>query len=142
MRAMEISLSGMDVEWRRLEMVAANLANASTVLNGKGDAYRAMHLISGPRMSFRGQLDRADALTQDVLGGVEVYGVEPIDLPPRHVYEPGNPQADPKGYVSYPGVDMAQQMTLMIKTARAYEANVVSMSMARQMYAKALEIGR
>lgn len=142
MRAMEISLSGMDVEWRRLEVVAANVANANTPINSKGEAYHALHLISGPRTTFKGQLDRAAAFPENGLGGVEVYGVEPIDLPPRSVYEPGNPQADAKGYVSYPAVDMAQQMTLMVKTSRAYEANVVAMNMARQIYAKALELGR
>ena len=31
---------------------------------------------------------------------------------------------------------------LMIKSARAYEANIVAMNMARQMYSKALEIGK
>jgi flagellar basal-body rod protein FlgC len=33
-------------------------------------------------------------------------------------------------------------MTLMVSTSRAYEANVVAMNMARQMYMKALELGR
>jgi flagellar basal-body rod protein FlgC len=32
-------------------------------------------------------------------------------------------------------------MTLMVRTARAYEANIVAMNAARQMYAKALELG-
>ena len=30
----------------------------------------------------------------------------------------------------------------MIKAGRAYEANIAAMNFARQMYAKALEIGR
>jgi len=33
-------------------------------------------------------------------------------------------------------------MTLMIKTSRAYEANIVAMNLARQMYVKAMELGR
>jgi flagellar basal-body rod protein FlgC len=33
-------------------------------------------------------------------------------------------------------------MALMVKTGRAYEANIVAFNAARQMYAKALEIGR
>jgi len=33
-------------------------------------------------------------------------------------------------------------MTLMIKTSRAYEANLVAVSMAQQMYLHALDIGR
>jgi flagellar basal-body rod protein FlgC len=33
-------------------------------------------------------------------------------------------------------------MTLMIKTSRAYEANLTTMNIARQMYARALDIGK
>lgn len=143
MTAMEISRSGLDVEWRRLEVIAQNIANASTGRTALGEAYRPLRLISGPRGGFSRALDQAKAgASTDSLAGVEVYGVEPTDLPPRMVYEPANPQADAKGYVTYPGFDQAGEMTLMMKTARAYEANVVAMNLARQMYAKALELGR
>jgi len=143
MKAMEISKTGLDVEWRRLEVIAENIANASTGRTATGEAYRPMRLISGPKAGFGQYLakDGKDASSQAV-AGVEVYGVEPVNLPPRMVYEPANPQADAKGFVSYPGFDHAGEMTLMMKTARAYEANVVAMNMARQMYAKALELGR
>ncbi|RYD69538.1 MAG: flagellar basal-body rod protein FlgC, partial [Verrucomicrobiaceae bacterium] len=57
------------------------------------------------------------------------------------VHEPNNPQADEHGDVAYPGIDQAAQMVLMVKTARAYEANIVAMNAARQMYSKALELG-
>jgi len=143
MRAMEISLSGMDVEWRRLEVIADNIANLGTARTAGGDPFRAMRLISGPRGGFRSYLQGAEpSATDRSLGGVMVYGQEPVDAPPRRVYEPGNPQADAKGYVTYPGVDQAQEMALMVKTARAYESNVVAMTVARQMYAKALELGK
>jgi len=144
MKAMEISKTGLDVEWRRLEVIAENIANASTARTALGDAYRPMRLISGPKAAFGQYLgkDGRAAASAQALAGVEVYGVEPVNLPPRMVYEPANPQADAKGFVSYPGFDHAGEMTLMMKTARAYEANVVAMNMARQMYAKALELGR
>ena len=74
--------------------------------------------------------------------GVMVYGVEPVDAPPRRAYEPSNPQAGADGFVEYPGIDYTGEMALMVKTSRAYEANVVALNTARQMYAKALEIGR
>ena len=41
-----------------------------------------------------------------------------------------------------PNVDHAAQMLLMVKTSRAYEANIVAMNSARQMYLKALELGK
>ena len=54
----------------------------------------------------------------------------------------GNPQADANGFVSYPGYDHAAEMTLMVKTERAYEANIVALNTARQMYLRAMEVGR
>jgi flagellar basal-body rod protein FlgC len=140
-KAAEISLSALDVEWRRLEVIADNLANANTALTATGEAYRAQRLISGPKTDFQRLLaeGRADA---GHLGGVAVFGVEPMNLPPRRAYEPGNPQADAQGFVSYPGFDQAAEMTLLVKTERVYEANVVALNTARQVYLRALEVGR
>lgn len=139
MRAMEISRSGLEVEWRRLDVIAENLANMNTVATASGEPYRARQLISGPKTGFVDSLRAHGADSR--LDGVTVYGIEPMDTPPRIVHEPGNPQADANGDVAYPGIDHAAQMTLMIKTSRAYEANIVAMNAARQMYSKALELG-
>ncbi len=140
MNPMEISRTALDVEWRRLEVIAQNLANANTVLDLGGKPYQTQRLLSGPREGFAGMVNRPS--TKPNLQGVAVYSVEPQALPPRKVYEPAHPQADVDGYVTYPGFDHAGEMTLMAKTARAYEANIVALNSARQMFAKALEIGR
>jgi flagellar basal-body rod protein FlgC len=140
MKAAEISRSALDVEWRRLEVIADNLANANTSRTAMGEPYKAQRLISGPRVSFQKLMSEGGRADQ--LGGVEVYGVEPMNLQPREVYEPGNPQADAKGFVSYPGYDQAEQMTLLIKTERVYEANIVALNTAGQLYRQAMDIGR
>ncbi|MFC4291064.1 flagellar basal body rod protein FlgC [Sphingorhabdus arenilitoris] len=140
MNAMEISLTGMDVEWQRLEVIAQNLANANTVVDRLGDAYQPLRLLSGPApASFSAALDNAK---NPDLRGVSVYSVEPQNLALRRVYEPEHPQADSEGYVNYPGLSHSAEMTLMVKTARSYEANIVAFNTARQMYSKALDIGR
>jgi len=125
MHAMEISRTGLDVEWRRLEVVAQNLANASSV------GYQPRRLISGPAGDFGAHVT-----------GVEVKSVQAMATSPRLVREPGNPQADARGMVAYPAIDQASEMTMMIKASRTYEANIVAMNSARQMYSKALELGR
>ena len=140
MQAMEISKTGLDVEWRRLEVIAENLANTGTARTAAGAPYTAMALISGPRQAFSSHMDGAGAPKE--LRGVEVYGEAPMNVPSRRVHEPGNPQADADGYVEYPGFDQAAEMTLMLKTSRAYESNIVAMNAARDMYLKALELGR
>ncbi|HEY9219059.1 MAG TPA: flagellar basal body rod protein FlgC [Phenylobacterium sp.] len=139
MQAMEISRTGLDVEWRRLEVIAENIANASTTRTALGGPYRPMRLVSGPKADFArlmGESRPAD------LAGVTVLGVEPMQTASRRVLEPGHPHADADGYVTYPGFDHAAEMTLMVKTSRAYEANLVAMNAARQMYAKALDLGK
>jgi flagellar basal-body rod protein FlgC len=139
MQAMEISKTGLDVEWRRLETIATNIANASTTLDADGQVYRPLRLLSGPTRTFA-ELASGKAAAQ--LRGVSVYSIEAQNLPDRKIYEPGHPQADPDGYVTYPGFDHAAEMALMIKTSRSYEANVVALNTARQMYARALDIGK
>ena len=140
MQALEISRTGLDVEWRRLEVIADNIANANTTRTALGGPFRASRLVSGPRADFAALL-RGGASPQ-ALGGVQVYGVEPTAAEPRRVHEPNHPHADADGFVTYPGLDHAGEMTLMVQTARAYEANIVAMNAARTMYAKALELGK
>jgi flagellar basal-body rod protein FlgC len=139
MKAMEISRTGLDVEWRRLEVIADNIANAGSAGVAGAQAYQPLRLITGPKGDFASHLGTGDP---GKLDGVAVYGVAPQDVAPRRVHEPGNPAADKDGYVTYPGLDQATEMTLMVKTARAYEANMVAMNAARQMYVKALDLGR
>jgi flagellar basal-body rod protein FlgC len=140
MKAAQISLSALDVEWRRLEVIAENLANANTARTAAGQAYRSMRLMSGPKADFQQLLSGGQGA--DGLQGVTVYGLEPMNLPPRRAYEPGNPQADATGFVSYPGFDQAEEMTLLVKTERVYEANVIALNTARQVYLRAMEIGK
>lgn len=142
MEAMEISRSGLDVEWRRLEVIAQNLANISTSRTGDGGSYVPLRLVSGPVESFQ----RVLAQTTDVdplhPKGVRVYGIEASDRGVRRVHEPGHPHADAQGFVTYPNVSHAEEMTLMVRTSRAYEANLVAMAAAQQIYSSALQLGR
>jgi flagellar basal-body rod protein FlgC len=137
MRAMEISRTALDVEWRRLEVIAENLAN----VNSTAGDWRPRRLISAPAGDFAAMIDQTPDARHGP-AGVVVQDIEALDLPPRLVHEPGNPRADAQGMVAYPAVDHAAEMTLMIKSSRTYEANIVAMNSARQMYSKALELGR
>jgi flagellar basal-body rod protein FlgC len=138
MKAMEISRTGLDVEWRRLEVISENLANANSSRAADGTPYQGQVLISGPSGSFAAHLDKPGEAS---LTGVAVYGVEPMQSGTRLVHEPGNPQADANGMVSYPAIDQASEMTLMVKTARAYQSNIVAMNAAREMYSRAIDLG-
>lgn len=145
MQAMEISRTALDVEWRRLEVIAENLANMGSARNGTTPLYQERTLLTGTRAMFSSYLEpgvKTSGIDVRDLTGVDIYGVQESNAPPRMVHEPGNPLADSRDMVAYPNVDHAGQMLQMVKTSRAYEANVVAMNSARDMYMKALEIGK
>ena len=139
MESMAISRSALDVEWQRLQVIASNLANANTTRTADGPVYRPMRLVSGPKAGFA---DLLHSTAHSPVAGVQVYGVEAMAGNVRRVHQPTHPHADGEGYVSYPEINRAEEMTLMIQTSRAYEANLVALNLAGQMYAKALELGK
>ena len=141
MDAMQISRTGLDVEWQRLQVIAQNLANMNTTHTASGAPYRAMRLLTGPQGDFASFVQRGAAANHPQ--GVKVMGLEPVaGGGTRRVYEPGHPDADAQGFVSYPEMDHAAEMTLLIRTSRVYEANLTCLSIAQQMYARAAQLGR
>lgn len=137
--AMQISRSALDVEWQRLQVIAENLANLNTSRTASGEPFRARRLISGPDVSFADALNRTK--TKDP-ATVKVLGIEAMPSGSRRVYDPTDPQADAQGFVTMPQIDQAAEMTLMIRTSRTYEANLTALGIARQMFMKALDLGR
>lgn len=137
MDAMAISRSGLDVEWQRLQVIAANIANMNTTRTADGGAYAAQRLVSGPVQRLQGAL-RSGASPQ----GVMVYDIAQSNAGTRSVFNPEHPHADEAGYVTLPDISQAEEMSLMIRTQRAYEANLVALAAAQQMYQSALQVGR
>lgn len=137
--AMEISRSGLDVEWQRLQVIAANIANMNTTRTAAGGAYAARRLVSGPVEGFRTLIGPA---LEGPRHGVMVYDIATSNAATRRVYDPGHPHADEGGIVTMPAISQAEEMSLMIRTQRSYEANLVALSAAQQMYSAALQVGR
>ena len=75
-------------------------------------------------------------------GGVKVAEITSDTEAGPRVYDPGNPDADADGYVTYPNVDIVVEMTNMLSATRSYEANLASVEASKRMALKALEIGR
>lgn len=142
MEAMEISRSGLDVEWQRLQVIAQNIANMNSTRTATGGVYRARRLVSGPAESFARVLSHYPGQPAPPKGGVTVYDVAAIDGATQRTFDPSHPHADEAGYVTFPAISQAEEMTLMIKTTRAYEANLVALSAAQQIYSSALQVGR
>lgn len=139
MDAIAISRTGMDIEWQRLQVIAQNLANANTTRTASGGVYRPLRLVSGPKGNFAELLSGASPAA---LSGVQSLGIEEMAGSARRVHDPKHPHADASGFVTYPDIDRAGEMTLMIQASRAYEANLVALNLAHQMYSRALDLGK
>ena len=142
-----ISAAGMSLERTRADVASLNLANANTIQSAEGPQYRPLRVVArAAAMAASGSPAFADLVSRGVggagpTGAPAVVSVEPADLPPRMVYEPGHPLANDKGFVAYTGVDSATEMVTLMSAMRSYEANVAAMNAARTMALKALEIG-
>lgn len=137
--AIDIGASGLTAQRTHLDVTAMNLANAKTTRTVEGGPYKRKQPIfaEAPMSPFANLLDR-----ERNLSGVRVEEVRTEERPLRRVYEPGHPDADEDGYVEYPDINVIEEMTNMLSAMRAYEANVSTITTAKSMFAKALEIGR
>jgi flagellar basal-body rod protein FlgC len=138
--AFRISASGMNVEKLRVDVTALNIANMHSTRSADGTVFKPMRVISGASRapSFAAAFENASG---NGLSGVQVLGIQPMEVTPRMVYEPSHPDANDKGFVAYPGINQAKEMVNLITALRAYEANVIAMTAAKTMAMKALDIG-
>lgn len=73
-------------------------------------------------------------------GGVSVTGVIRDTSEPLRRYEPGHPDADADGYVSYPDINPLTEMVDLMGATRSYGMNVSAVQAEKSMIASSLEI--
>jgi flagellar basal-body rod protein FlgC len=136
---LEVSGSAMSAERWRAEVVAANMANAETTRTPQGGAYRRQLVVFRARPLPRFPLLLA-GLRQRASEGVSVDRViaDSTALPRR--YEPGHPDADGLGYVTYPNVNPVMEMTDLLSAVRAYQLNAAAVQAAKNMIQQSLQI--
>jgi flagellar basal-body rod protein FlgC len=137
---LEVSGSALGAERWRAEVVAANMANAETTRTAHGGAYRRQMLVfrAQPMPRFPLSLARLGKAIPD--GGVRVERVvaDPSPMPSR--YEPGHPDADAAGYVTYPNVNPVMEMADLLSAVRAYQLNAAAVQAAKSMIQQSLQI--
>lgn len=141
-----ISVSALDAQRHRLNVIASNLANAQSTHTDQGGPYKRRDVVfqASPIVPrFSGALRKAgiDAQAQP-LQGVRVARIIEDPKPGKSIHDPQHPDADDQGFVQMPNVNVMEEMVNMISASRAYEANVQAISTARTMWNRALEIGR
>ena len=133
----QIAAAGMDLEKRRVDIAALNLANMHSSAPAGQAPYAVQKVVAQP---LQVNFDRALELSGSSVQPREVKLVA-ADLAPRLVHDPGHPHANAQGFVAYAAVDQATEMVNVSTALRAYEANVAVASTARAMAAKALDLG-
>lgn len=126
-----IAASGLTAERFRMDVAAANLANSRSTRSTTGSVYQPVAPVF-----------EAMTMSPDGAMGVAAVGVTPIGGDPIRVYDPTHPDADSQGYVSYPDVDAATQMTDLMGAARSYSMNATVTQAAKQSALDAIEIGK
>ena len=146
--SINIAATGLSVERLRTDVIADNIANATTTRTQEGGAYRRKRVITAP-MNPK-PIFRNPFVPQDLDGGpgrgVRVKEILKDTEPGKLIYDPMHPDAaisgPNAGYVEYPNVNIVNEMTDLIAASRAYEANSSVIQGAKEMFSAALEIGR
>ncbi len=138
--SLDISVSGMTAQRTRLTAIAANIASSTAIANAEGDpeAFRRKMTLMAP----------GDPSSRSGAGrewGVHVAEVVEDDAPPRLVWDPSHPFAQPEGhpdagYVYYPSVDPLTEQVNAMDAVRAYEANVMAAEATKSLTAQALRM--
>ena len=127
---LRISGSGLYANRKWMDAVSDNLANANTATATDQSAFQERMVV----------VEAADYGSGT--GGVRVAGTQFGSAEGRLVFEPTNALADADGYVRYPDIDMADQMTQLIQAQRSYQANLSTIERATDAYKAALQLGK
>ena len=127
--SVDLAVSGLKAEALRMNVIAGNIANASSSRTESGLPYRRMQVVlSG---------------LSDGMSGVEVQQVAPdVTSDFKRVFQPGHPDADKDGFVLMPNVDLPVEMINLVAASRAYQANAAVLKRYQDSVETALELLR
>ncbi|MDP9173010.1 MAG: flagellar basal body rod protein FlgC [Planctomycetota bacterium] len=128
---LDMGASGLLAQRTRLDTIAGNIANINTTNDaaGKPNPYRRRFVVLAP-----GQAGDANK------GGVHIQSIQQDESPFIRRHEPGNPNADKDGYVSYPNIDLSTEFVNAIEATRAYDANITMMDTTKAMFNSSLRL--
>lgn len=128
--------AALDAERTRLNVISENIANADTTRSVDGKPYQRRVVV------FESALQQAMNGDGTQLPTLKVARVETDKRPPIEIYDPGNPNADARGMVAMPNIDIHEEMADLISASRTYEANLAVAKNDRSMAMETLAIGK
>lgn len=134
----DIAGSGMSAQSVRLNTTASNLANADSASSSTDKTYRAREPVFAA--IHADVMQNGQVAAQE--GGVQVLGVVESQAPLQRRYEPDHPLADAEGYVSYPNVNVVDEMANMMSASHSFQANVEMLNTVKSMISRVLTLGQ
>ncbi len=131
--ALEISASGLTANRAWMDVIADNIANASTTRTAEGGPYRRRDVVFGTVLA-------SSSPSTGEGQGVRVVGIVEDTSPLKLEYNPGHPDANADGYVQLPNVNPVTEMVDMMVASRAYEANATAIESAKAMVGRMIDI--
>jgi flagellar basal-body rod protein FlgC len=130
--------SGLAAQRAKLDIITSNLTNVNTTRTPEGGPYRKKIIV----LSAEDVDKNFDSTLKDSVKSVKVDEI--VDDPNgiKMVYDPAHPDADAKGFVAMPNINVMAEMADMIAASRAFEACVTAFDSTKNMTLKTLEMGR
>ncbi len=131
--SIEVSASGLSAQRLAMDVIANNLANVNTTRTPEGGPFKRQLVVFAQKNEPATQADSLDGTPDpgQSRAGVQAVGIVNDDSPDRLVYDPTHPDADPKGYVHMPNIEVVKEMVDMMAASRAYEADVTAITESR-----------
>jgi flagellar basal-body rod protein FlgC len=118
-----------------MDVAASNLANSETTRTQNGQAGQP---YQEEAVVFQATQMGPMAAAQ----GVSAVAIVQPARPDVRTYDPTNPDADASGFVNYPNVDVASEMSDMMGAARSYQVNATVAQAAKQQALDAIDLGK
>lgn len=138
-RTVDLAATALSAQRQRMEIAAANMANAETTRTPEGGPYRKRSVVFGTEPA---RLSAVAKKAGRVEGGVRVEKIVADATAPAVRFQPGHPDADADGYVRFPNVNPTEEMVDLIAASRSYEAGLSVIRVARQMLQATLNLVR
>ncbi|MEA1972594.1 MAG: flagellar basal body rod protein FlgC [Candidatus Cloacimonadota bacterium] len=151
--SMDISASGLSTQRTKINLISENIANAETTRTAEGGPYRRKLAVqeSGVKGAHFSEILKEHELKMEKTDqkhfpdepfklknvtdktGVHIEEIINDQSQFKMVFDPSHPDANEKGYVAMPNVNVVQEMTDLITTSRNFEANITAMNTSKKM---------
>lgn len=127
--------AALSAERVRMEIISQNIANANTTRGLDGKPYQRQQVVFETLLSQQTGMGAQEQ-------SVQVARVEKDNRPPRFIFNPGHPDADGRGMLAVPDINIHEEMADLIVASRSYEANLAVVKNARSIAMQTLAIGK